>query len=993
MSELIHGFTIKSKNPLPEFNAVGVYAVHKKTGLELYHILNDDEENLFSYNFMTSAPDSKGAAHITEHTVLCGSKNYPLKDPFMVLAKQSVNTFLNAMTYPDKTVYPASSTVEADYFNLMSVYGDAVFFPNLDKWAFEQEGHRFEIDETGKMTVQGVVLNEMRANYSDFDGVMYDWVHASLCRKTVYEKDSGGSPLEIPDLTYEQYRAFYKKYYHPVNCRVFLMGNIPTEKQMKFLEEKFLCHFEAAQKPDFLPPIPRYERPVYLTVPAPVGDGAVKDAVMLNWLLPETASAVNLMESYLIGEILIGHGGAYLNKRLLDSKIGEDLYPYNGIGKSIKNITFTLGMKGVEKERHTEFEKTVFEALRKIVQEGVSAKDTETAVHSIDFSNREIKRSYGPFALSLMERAMAGWSCGKSPESALEYVPAFEKVKACIKNDKNYITGLIKKYLLDNKHYSLVSVYPDKDFCTRLDESLEKRAERFDKTLSKADRAAFLTKQKETNIFKQTPDSTEKRALIPSLSKKDLPPLPSEPAQEISFIHGIPVVVHEQPTNDIGYFELAFPADTLQAEDYRYLPLLSACITGLGTTSLSWSEAAACAANVLGGFYAHAAVFSKAACTSREAAKQYEAEHIVGRDWLIVGGKMLGELVPQAATFVFGLLRNLSFDDTSRLIDLITRLKNDFESLPAMDGNSLAVLRAAANFSEKNAKRELLSGISQITFLRSLYDDIKNEEKIGFLRQKLQAVFRTIFDSGLIVNLIGTKQNITDLKKALQEHLCGLKPPISKSRLEFVNRFAFGSAEKNRLELIRAPLQVGFAVSVFRSALFGTKEYAHEAVLCRLLSTPLWEKIRSIGGAYGAYAAPMGLEGLLAFVTYRDPNPINSLSEFLHAIDYALSETVTEEELDRLITGRYSKEIMPTTPAGKGFVSFKNLLCGISYGAKQDFVSNMLDTSAADLRICAQKLLEQKKTLSAAVLASESAIKNTESVQSFLSNHRYSESL
>ena len=211
MSTLIHGFEIISKNPLPEFNAVGVYARHKKTGLELYHILNDDDENLFSYNFMTSSPNSTGVAHIIEHTVLCGSKNYPLKDPFMVLAKQSVNTFLNAMTYPDKTVYPASSLVEADYFNLMSVYGDAVFFPNLDEWAFKQEGHRFELNENGKMSVQGVVLNEMRANYSDFDGVMYDWAASSICQGSIYAKDSGGSPLEIPDLTYEEYKAFHKK--------------------------------------------------------------------------------------------------------------------------------------------------------------------------------------------------------------------------------------------------------------------------------------------------------------------------------------------------------------------------------------------------------------------------------------------------------------------------------------------------------------------------------------------------------------------------------------------------------------------------------------------------------------------------------------------------------------------------------------------------------------------------------------------------------------
>lgn len=995
MSELIHGFEIISKNPLPEFNAVGIYAVHKKTGLELYHILNDDEENLFSYNFMTSPSDSTGVAHIIEHTVLCGSKNYPLKDPFMVLAKQSVNTFLNAMTYPDKTVYPASSIVEADYFNLMSVYGDAVFFPNLDELAFKQEGHHFEIDENGKMTVQGVVLNEMRANYSDFDGVMYEWTAASVCQGSIYAKDSGGSPLEIPDLTYQAYKDFYKKYYHPVNCRVFLMGNIPTEKQMKFLEEKFLCHFEAAKKPEFIPPVPRYVEPKFFSVPAPASGGA-KDAVMLNWLLPESSDAVNLMESYLIGEILIGHSGAYLNKILLDSKIGEDLYPYNGIGKSIKNITFTLGMKGLEKGKHEEFKTIVFDALEKIVKEGVEPKAVETAVHSIDFSNREIKRSYGPFALSLMERVMSGWSCGKTPEAALQYVPAFEKVKANIKNDKNYITELIKKYLLLNKHYALVNVYPDADFCKRIDESLEKRAADFEKTLTAAERKSFLKEQEKINLFKQKPDDPEKCALIPSLSKKDLPPLPPEPVKELLFIRDVPVVVHEQPTNDIGYFELAFPVDNLSQEDYQYLPLLSACMTGMGTDTLSWSEAASRAAHLLGGFYANTAVFSISSEVSLpifDLSGALQAGQITGRDWIIAGGKMLGELILQAVDFVFGFLKALSFEDTGRLKDLIMQRKNDFESLPALDGNSLALLRAAANFSEKNAKREIISGISQITFLRSLYKDMEDTQKLKTICEKLKTIFHSVLNSGLIINLIGTKKNIADFKKALQINLAGFKAPVLKQNTAFNNRFTFGSTEKNRLELIEAPLQVGFAVSVFKSAPFGTKENSSEAVLSRRLSTPLWEKIRSIGGAYGAYTVPMGLEGLLAFVTYRDPNPINSLSEFLAAIEQVLSEKLPEEELEKLITGRYSKEIMPSTPAGKGFVSFKNLLCGISYETKKAFVLNMINTTAEDLYGCAKRLLEQKNTLSAAVLASGASIQNTESVKAFLPNRIYSEKL
>ncbi|UTC61286.1 insulinase family protein [Treponema sp. OMZ 787] len=1003
MSNLIHGFEIISKNPLPEFNAVGVYARHKKTGLELYHVLNDDDENLFSYNFMTSSPNSTGVAHIIEHTVLCGSKNYPLKDPFMVLAKQSVNTFLNAMTYPDKTVYPASSVVEADYFNLMSVYGDAVFFPNLDEWAFKQEGHRFELDENGKMSVQGVVLNEMRANYSDFDGVMYDWAASSICQGSIYAEDSGGSPLEIPDLTYEEYKAFHKKYYHPVNCRIFLMGNIPTEKQMKFLEEKFLCKFEAAEKPPFVPPIEPYAEPRFFSVPAPSGgpntaeeEAALKDAVMLNWLLPETSDTEKLMQAYLIGEVLIGHSGAYLNKVLLESGIGEDLYPYNGIGKSLRNITLTIGMKGIEKGKHEDFKKLVFEALEELVKKGIDPKEIETAVHAIDFSNREIRRNYGPFGINLMERAMAGWTYGVSPEKTLQYTPVFEKVKKDLASDKRYVEKLIEKYLIKNKHHALVRVYPDADFCKRLDESLEKRAENFNAGLTDEDRRSMLKEQEKMNEFKQKSDSPEMLALIPHLSKKDLPPLPPPSPEELALIGKVPLVMHEQPTNGIGYFQLAFPVDALNEEDYKYLPLLSSCITGMGTDKLSWSEVSSTLANLMGGFSASAAVFTANKNLSlRKNTDKLRLSDIAGRDWLFLSGKILGELIPEAVSFVLHFLNEISFDDTKRLNDLVTQRKNDFESLLALDGNSLALLRANAPLSEKNARREMLSGLTQLNFLRNLYAKIKGDNsenavsengnsELDKLSKKLASIYKSIMSSGLIIELTGTKENLASLKTALEKNLKDFKAPDEADKIVFENPFKFNRTEKTRLELIPASLQVGFAVSVFKSAQFGSKAQASESILCKWLSSgPMWEKIRSIGGAYGAFTVPMSLEELLAFVSYRDPNPINSLLEFLNSIDQTLSEDFSEEQIEKLITGRYSREIIPLTPAAKGAAAFRDLLSGISYSEKKEMVEKMLQTTADDLRSCAKKLSAQKASLSSVVLASDTALSQKEAVKEF----------
>lgn len=608
MTKLVYGVEIISKNPLPEFNAVGIYARHKKTGLELYHILNDDKENLFSYNFITPVNKSNGIAHIIEHTVLCGSKNYPLKDPFIVLEQQSIKTFLNAMTCPDKTLYPASSISETDYFNLMQVYGDAVFFPLLEEWAFKQEGHRFEIEKDGKVTIQGVVLNEMRAYYSDFDNIMYNWSYKAICQGSIYENDSGGNPLEIPNLTYEEYKAFYKKYYHPVNCKIFLMGNIPTEKQMKFIDEKFLSKFEYSKKLDTIQPIPKYKKPLEFRVPAPAteSDDLSKEALMISWLLFDSSDTEKFIQAILLEIILLGHDGSCLNKIILDSDFAENMYPYNGFSQGHKNVTFIFAVKGVSKNKKDEFKSLVFNALNELVKSGIPKTEIETALHCIEFSLKEVKAGIGLIAL---ERAMSAWAYGKNPETAIQYVSIFEKIKKQITSDERYFEKLIQKYLIDNQNYALTEFYPDPNFCNNIDNSLKQRAEEFEKTLTPEKREAFIKTQKEENKFKQSPDSPELLARIPNIKLGDLPELEAPASTELTFINEVPVFIFEQPTNEIAYMQMFFPIDHLTNEECKYLPLLVYTLMSIGTEKLSWSETSSKFANLFGAFNISPCIF------------------------------------------------------------------------------------------------------------------------------------------------------------------------------------------------------------------------------------------------------------------------------------------------------------------------------------------------------------------------------------------------
>ena len=412
-------FTVISVFPVKDYHSTALYLRHK-TGLEVMHLVNDEDENLFSFAFRTPNPKGNGAAHILEHSVLCGSERFPLKDPFIRLSNQSVKTYLNAMTYPDRTVFPASSMVKADYFNLMSVYGDAVFFPRLEKEIFMQEAHRLELDEEGKPSIQGVVYNEMKGSYSSFESVASDAAERSLLAGSVYEKDSGGDPLEIPTITHEELVAFHDTWYRPDNCFVFLYGNIPTEEQLDFLQDNFLDRLEkkypqaldteenrkahvdahlALVRPD---PI---QKPLTLYEEGPAGEEeSGKNTVLVNWRFGTCPDAERAYEYQVLTGILLNHDGSPLQKALLDSGLGEDTAPQTGLDPSQYECLLTVGLRGVKKGDEEKVQQLIFDTLSDLVKKGIPRNDIDSTLMTMEYSQCEIKRVHGPYALRLALR-------------------------------------------------------------------------------------------------------------------------------------------------------------------------------------------------------------------------------------------------------------------------------------------------------------------------------------------------------------------------------------------------------------------------------------------------------------------------------------------------------------------------------------------------------------------------------------------------------------
>jgi len=954
----VAGFAITDIRPLDELKATAVRAVHEKSGAELFHILNDDEENLFAFAFATTPEDSTGVAHILEHSVLCGSENHPLKDAFLVLAQGSLQTFLNAMTYPDKTVYPASSTNETDYFNLMSVYGDAVFRPLLAEWTFLQEGRRYEFRDDGKLDLTGVVYNEMKGAYSSLDSIAGRLAYRSIFTGTPYEHDSGGDPEFIPALDWEGLKAFHRKAYSPANCRVFLCGNIPTERQLAFLEEKFFSKLPAGEKVAPIPAAERWKEPrrVWASYPAVAGS---KSTVILSWLCGDATRGTETIALAALAEILLGHDGSPLARALVESRLGEDIAPASGIEADLRETAFMAGLRGVESSDADKVEALVLSVLRRLVEEGVKGEDVEAAIRSLEFNNRELRRSGGPYSLSWMTRSLRGWLHGAEPWETLLFAPRIDALKKAIAADPRYFEGLIEKWLLGNPHRALLVVDPAEGLNEKREAELRKRLDEFAAALPASERERIGAASAELSRVQEESDSPAALATIPHLSRSDLSREVEVIPRRIEEVAGFPVVVHELFTNGIGYVDLAFPADTLEPEDYLYLPLLSRVVVASGLPGLDWGAVSGLLARHTGGFYAVLQTSSPAPGSARTVPTPSGTLDLVGRDWVVFRLKALEDQLPEALSLARRLIAEADLTDLDRLRDLVAEYRNDFDSSLAPGGHSYAAGRAGLTFSRSRAVDELWGGLTQMAFAHE-----SSGRDLAALSAKLVSLRDKLVGSGLLANVTGSAECVAAAEKALAAEFAafGVPRPRAVSAEDSGAFFGLVGAGPAAEVHASASLQVGFGALAYPAAPFAGADQAAEIVLAHRLSTgALWEDIRMKGGAYGAFAYPDGLEPVFTLSTYRDPSPDRSLAAFREALDEAAAETIEADELEKAVIGTYSKETRPRAPVDKGFSDFMRLLYGIEDNARRGKLSAIVDMESASVASAARRFAEAGK--------------------------------
>ncbi|MGA2479434.1 MAG: insulinase family protein [Spirochaetia bacterium] len=972
--ETIHGFEVISRGDISEYRARGIHLRHPATGCEIVHLASSDTENLFAFCFATPPHDDTGVSHIIEHSVLSGSQRYPLKEPFSVLMKGSMHTFLNALTYPDRTVYPAASCNRADFFNLLSVYGDAVFHPLLRKETFMQEAWRLEEAEEGAgiegVRYAGIVYNEMKGAYSSPDSIVAEWTTRLLFPDTPYRFDSGGDPRSIPDLTLAAAREFHASYYHPSNCKIFLYGDIPVEDILDFIGEKFLAGFGVRKIDADMPLQPRWSAPRRMEKTYPVkADTPLegRSSVTMSWLLPAVTDPVALVTHEVLSEVLIESAGSPLRKALVDSGLGEDLSPVSGLESDLKEMIFAVGLRGTDPDKEERISALILDTISSLSSQGLDPVMVQSMINRVEFRHREIRGNGSPYALRLMGRALRGWVHGTDPFSALLFSPSMAELKKRLAADPRHLEEILRRTLRENPHRLTLVVRPDRDQEPQEAAEDKKRLASIVARMSPARKAEVIADSRAFKGYQGVPDSAEALALVPSLHRGDLPrQIERIPVRETRTASSVPLDLHDIFTNEIIYLDLAFPTDELAGEHSLLLPFFVRAVCGSGLPGMRYDKVALELFRLTGGFSA-----------------SLDAGGIVGRpadigQYAFFRMRCLRQNLPEAAGLEARLLAAADFSDHARLRDMFLELRNDLKSALVPGGHQFAMLRAASMISPSVAREEEWRGITQLLYLSKIAQRIDEElPRVAAMLEEIRHIL--LKKPGMIANATAAAESFPEIAKAVESIAGALPASGVEAGARGAGRSGVGAPQGRpagmSAESLIASASVGYVARAVPGFRFEDPRSGPVAVLGHVLSTGyLWEKVRMEGGAYGAFSYSRNTDGLFLFGSYRDPNITSTLRAFPDGLRYVESGAVNDTEVEKAIIGTIGREDRPMDPGEKGFVSLQRRLHGVTDEARQARRERLIAADAGDLRTAARELRETYDRGFTAVIANRQSL-------------------
>ncbi|MGM9973549.1 MAG: insulinase family protein [Clostridiaceae bacterium] len=922
----IFGFKLMEKHELKEIKSNALIFIHEKSGARLLKLENSDDNKVFSIGFKTPPENSTGVAHIIEHSVLCGSEKYRSKEPFVELLKGSLNTFLNAMTFSDKTIYPVASRNTKDFHNLIDVYLDAVFNPLIysEPLIFMQEGWHYEMNSPeDDLIINGVVYNEMKGVYSSPDSLLYRYIPSSLLPDTTYGVDSGGDPDEIPELSYEEFIAFHKKYYHPSNSFIYLYGNGKLEEELRLIDE-YISKYPKREEVLSIPDQKAFNELKEYSIPYTIDEDEEKEGktyLSLNFAIGTALDTELTLAFQILTYLLLQNPAAPLKKALIEADLGKTVI--GDFDSSSKTPIFSVVVRNSDENKQEKFKKVFYETLRELVDKGIPKNIIEGSINYQEFLLRESDFRGYPKGIIYYISAMETWLHGESPILSLQYEENLMKIKSALNTD--YFERLIDKYILNNNHCSLLILKPEPGLGIKHNQALEEKLRKYKEGLSPEEIQKIIKNTKELRIRQEAEDSEEILKTIPMLELKDVSPEAEKLPMVVREEEKIKVLYSNVFTNKIGYINLLFNTKHIPEELIQYTRLLGNLLSKINTENYSYEEIVNMININTGGIS-----FSVSSTVERN-------NHSSFNPLFIIKGKALIDKLPELTRLILEIINHSVFTEKDRILNIIREEKSKLENTIYNSGNAIASLKVLSYLSSKGVYDEKVRGFSYYKFLCDLEDNY--EERYSDIVSKLSLIKDEIFNlNALTISYTVEEEHYNSIKDMAKSFAEGL----SKSE---INPCDYSFVPKADNEGLTTEAKIQYVAKGFNYKALGYNYSGAFRVIENILTLDyLWNKVRVIGGAYGV-SVNILKDGSVYISSYRDPNLSETVEAYNTIGDYLSNLNLTDRELTKYILGTVSRLDFPLTPSMVGEISYMRYLAGITYEDLQKERDEILNLS------------------------------------------------
>ena len=935
--DIIHGFRVLRKSEIGETNSVGWLLEHEKSGARLFFLQNQDDNKVFSISFRTPPVDDTGVAHIVEHSTLCGSRKYPLKEPFVELVKGSLNTFLNAMTYPDKTMYPVASRNDKDFQNLMDVYLDAVFYPAMrdNPQVLMQEGWHYEIEKPeDALSYSGVVYNEMKGALSAPDDLLESRIMSSLYPDTTYGFESGGDPEAIPDLTQEKFLAFHERYYHPSNSYIYLYGDLNIEEKLAYLDEEYLSRFDRIPVPSRIDRQPAFSQLVRWSGEYPVSeeeDTKEKTFLALNWVVGDSLNSRDMMGLEILEHALLRTPAAPLRKALIDARIGKDVD--SNFEDDILQPFFSIIVNNAEADRAEAFRELVLNTLQNLADRGLDRTLLEASVNLLEFRLRESDYGSAPKGLIYGIRAMKTWLYDGQPEDSLRYEENLAAIREGL--DQGYFEDLIRRYFLQNTHSTLLVLSPDKTLAEKRERELQERLAEKKAAMSPQEIQDVIRATRALKERQQSPESEEALRTIPVLGLSDIRRETYELPLSVREIEGTTVLFSDIETNGIVYLNLYFDAQTVPQEYLPYAYLLSELLGNVDTSEHTYAELANYKNLYTGGVAYELTTYTR------------NGEPDSNLPKFRIKAKVLREKLPQLFLLLDEVLNRSRFTDAKRIRELLEQEQASMEVNLQRSAHQVVASRLAGYIHEAGRYADE-GGLPFYQFIRDLLQHF--DEALPKMQAVFQELMPRLFNQHrLIISVTEREEGYPAIEQGFRKFRQTLSakefaPETYHWTLQALNEGLFSSSRVQYVSKGANFIQLGYPFTGSMHVLETILRYGY-----------FWTKIRVQGGAYGAFTN-FNRNGMMYFGSYRDPNLRETLDVFDGTAAYLRQFSASDREMDKFIIGTMSVIDTPLTPQMKGNAAATCWLRGISRADRQKNREQILDTRQEDIRNLAETI-------------------------------------